>query len=350
MRVRVLLLSVVYASVCAWTTVPYAATLHSKPAHATPAKRRVRMDAASSPPSELPGNYVQPYTMALGVSTSAILCAELVPGAGLGVIAATKGPVYLGRIAAISTLPLLASFLLALRSAAAVGPSRLRSETYQRLNLGVALSSLLAVVVSPRPPLSVVIARAGCALLCLEVWSQSSGSAGNPLAEMVTIVRDTVGSVCRSAQLMLTGGKGGVDTKPLLSRSYAILAASFGALAVSSLAAPEMTANALYPLAAPVLAPGRAASWASLVAITAYTLADAAARGRIGASTFRLLNLGLLLSCVAHLSTQLLPIIASGAALAISPLASALSVSTFAVGGLHVALLIVTAFVRFGVR
>ena len=114
--------------------------------------------------------YCGPYSTALGVSAAAVLCSEIIVMPGRAV-APAAGPalMWLGRLSACTQLPALAAGLLALRAAARAGPARLRSDTYQRLNLAVAASSLLAVAGRPRPDVSVIVARAGTAMLCLEV-------------------------------------------------------------------------------------------------------------------------------------------------------------------------------------
>ena len=80
------------------------------------------------PASERPGNYVGHYSMALGVSVSAVLCSELVPTSALAISGAH---LWVGRVAACGGLPLLVAHALRLKSAAVVGPTRLRSATYR---------------------------------------------------------------------------------------------------------------------------------------------------------------------------------------------------------------------------
>ena len=263
------------------------------------------------PASERPGNYVDPYSMALGVSVSAVLCSELVPQTSA--LAVSGAHLWVGRVAACSGLPLLVACFLALKSAAVVGPTRLRSATYQRLNLAVALTSILAVAVPPRPLLACVIGRVGSALLCLEVWSQSSGvPQSDPVLQMVgevgAIAKGAAGSAAACVGLLLPWGgaaeAGNAGARPGAARGYALAAVALGGLAAWSLAAPAAAAAAYWPAAGPALGAARGASTAGLAAACAATLADAASRGRLGASTFRLLNLGLLAATAAHLASQ----------------------------------------------
>ena len=137
---------------------------------AAPARPTLMKMAQEVPASEMPGTYVKPYSMALGVSTAAVLCSELVPRVSATAMAAA--PFWLGRAASCTGLPLVIASFLVLVDASHVGPDQLRSDVCQRLNLALALTSIIAVVTSPRPDVSVIIARSGSALLCLEVWSQ----------------------------------------------------------------------------------------------------------------------------------------------------------------------------------
>jgi hypothetical protein len=268
---------------------------------------RAPADEQPLAPADRPGNYVSPYSMALGVSSSAILCSELLPGAGVGPIVLAAGwPTWLGRAAGCTSLPMLVTCFLALRNAAKVGPKRLRSGTYQRLNLALALSSIFAVVLPPRPNLSVTAARAGAALLCLEVWSQSSGTtAGDPLQEVRSMVESIAHGLSNTVHLLRTGGAPVDARRPLAARIYAALSLALGAAAVSSVWWPATTASAMWPVVAPALSScGRDTAAFSLAAVGAYTLADGAARGRLGASTFVLVNKGMLLWSSAHLAIQ----------------------------------------------
>ena len=217
------------------------------------------------------------------------------------------------RVAACSGLPLLVACFLALKSAAVVGPTRLRSATYQRLNLAVALTSILAVAVPPRPLLACIVGRVGSALLCLEVWSQSSGvPQSDPVLQMVGRGRrdrqgrgGLGGRVRRPPPSLGRRRRGGQRRRaPRRGARYALAAVALGGLAAWSLAAPAAAAAAYWPAAGPALGAARGASTAGLAAACAATLADAASRGRLGASTFRLLNLGLLAATAAHLASQ----------------------------------------------
>ena len=91
-----------------------------------------------------PGNYVSAYTSALGVSVAATMCSELVPLPG-SIDAAVP---IVGRMAACMSVPLLCGSFAALRFAARAGPPLLRTRVFERLNLGLALSSVAAGVIT----------------------------------------------------------------------------------------------------------------------------------------------------------------------------------------------------------
>lgn len=245
----------------------------------TPLLSTTPVEPPVEPPYERPGNYVQPYSSALGVSTAAVLCGELVPIPGFDVVTTS----LLGRLAACTSLPLLWCTLAAMRVAAVKGPSLLRLPSFERLNLGIALSSLAACVVSPRPVVSVLVARGGTALLCLEVWSKWSGAtSGDPVSEVVALLRGLCGGLQRAVGLCfagVTGGVGGTASSlgaPAAVRAYAALALAHVIFALSLLCGPSSVA-ALWPLASPGVNSMRvAASSSILTAACATTLADLA--------------------------------------------------------------------------
>ena len=305
---------------------------------------RVALSELKPKPGDRPGNFVQPYTSALGVSAAAILCGELIPIPG----SADTAVPLLGRVAACTSLPLLCTAFVVLRAAAKVGPPMLRTVPYQRLNLGVAVSSVSAVVVAPMPIISVIVARAGSALLCLEIWSQGSeAKSGDPLAEITAVVKSVVASVRRALTLLfgalparrraassLEGnGAGAVDaTGPA---GFAALFFAYCGLAVAALAAPPAATAALWPAVAPGMGSARTAvSTALLSAVCALSLGDVAA-SRQPSSTgdelrpWRWLNRALLASASAHVALQALAAGLSlrrgGLALAASPLGASAS-------------------------
>jgi hypothetical protein len=307
----------------------------------SPAKRSaVRLELS---PRDTPGNYVQPFSSALAVSTAGMLLGELIPVPG-SVDAAVP---ILGRVAAISSVPLLVASFAALRTAAFVGPKLLRSQPYVRLtyapaadwpnprrtperrsrtmpvssrSLFLALSSVLACALAPMPVLSVVVARGGSALLCLEVWSHSSSGAGDPLKEATAALATLVAAGRRTGALLLDGlpfrsgsASGSADSRAPLVHADARLPARFAALALAhaalALLAPR-AAGAIWPLAAPGSGAVRiACSTSVLAAGAAAILADVAASRPAAAATaalapFRRLNAALGFSALAHLVVQ----------------------------------------------
>ena len=94
----------------ATTTAALVAPTSPHPLIRAPARRLAAPALAAAaedelPASERPGNYVDPYSMALGVSVSAVLCSELVPQTSA--LAVSGAHLWLGRVAACSGLPLL---------------------------------------------------------------------------------------------------------------------------------------------------------------------------------------------------------------------------------------------------
>jgi len=274
------------------------------------------VSTAEMQPFERPGNYVQPYGSALGVSVAAVLCGELIRVPGTADVAVS----VCGRLAGTTSLPLLGASLAVLRAASFTGPALLATLTCQRLNLGIALSSVAACIIgSPRPVLSVVVARVGTALLCLEVWSKFSGAnAGDPVSEVTTALKSTAQAVRRTIDLFCAGLGGGAPdgaeaavTSSAVTANYAALALVQIAIALAVCASPSAAVPALYPVASPGSGAARnAASSAILSAVCATTLADAAATrtphssGQQQLQPFRWLNRAMLASASAALAVQ----------------------------------------------
>ena len=274
--------------------------------------------------SDQPGNYVAPYSSALGVSTAAILCGELIclPGAASTALA--------GRAAACSSLPLICCAFHILRTAAMSGPVLLGQPQQKRLNIGLALSNLVAVlpVFAPLPVMPVVIARGGSALLCFEVWSKGlvGGKAGDPFAEVIGVVREVVAAMLRAVELLAKGGAPAV---------FSMVALGHCGLIGAAMAAPAATAAAWWPAAAPGLGGARvAASTALLSACSAVLLGDVAANRQAGGTGDELrpwnelrpwmwLNRALLLSSAAHVAVQCAALAASWGGAGLAPLAIA---------------------------
>ena len=275
--------------------------LHSAPARLRPLpSRRGVARATEAKPSERPGNYVQPYSSALGVSAAATICGELIKIPG----SADAATPWLGRVAACTPLPVLIACFVVLRQAASVGPALLRTPTYERLNLGLAASCILACALAPMPVLPVIVARGGSALLCLEVYSQlsSTATAGNLFSEANAALQSLVGMIGRAASLLIQGSGA--------AQAYAGLALIYLGYALASCVAPPAVA-ALWPAASPGAGAMRlAGSSASLTAVTLATLADAADErpGYVGTAksprAFRWLNQALLISAISHLAVQ----------------------------------------------
>ena len=291
--------------------------------------------------SDQPGNYVAPYSSALGVSTAAILCGELIclPGAASTALA--------GRAAACSSLPLICCAFHILRTAAMSGPVLLGQPQQKRLNIGLALSNLVAVlpVFAPLPVMPVVIARGGSALLCFEVWSKGlgGGKAGDPFAEVIGVIGEVIAALLRAVELLTKGGA------PAL---FSMVALGHCGLIGAAIAAPAATAAAWWPAAAPALGGARVAvSTALLSACSAVLLGDVAANrvgitggsacsavllgdvaaNRVGITggtgdelrQWRWLNRALLLSSAAHVAVQCAAVGASWGGVGLSPLAIA---------------------------
>jgi len=295
-------------------------------------------------PRDRPGNYVSAYSSALGVSAAAVLCGELIPMPG------AKTVPLAGRVAACTALPLLCTAFAVLREAAKVGPSKLQTLPIQRLNLGLALSSVASVVIGrPLPVLSVIVARAGSALLCLEVWSQGAAAkAGDPAAEVTAALRGVFEMCRRTIQLLLSERAAAL---------FSAIALGYLALLLAVVLAPKAALAALWPAVTPLGATGAraAASAAGLASVVSLNLADVSA-GRKASSSgdelrpWRWLNRALLLSAALHLMVQALAGLTGGggegalAALWSSGRVCAQSCTLAAVQVLHVATIALCAW------
>ena len=291
---------------------------------------RIYSTSAELQPFERPGNYVQPYGSALGVSAAAVLCGELIKVPG-SVEASVS---ILGRLSALTSLPLIIASLAVLRSAARTGPELLSTPTYERLNLGVALASVAACIISPRPVVSVIIARVGTGLLCLEVWSKfSSAKAGDPISEVTSAVMGFARAVRRTIDLLIEGLEGDGDADPAATpravpACYAALSLAQIAIACVACTLPAAL-PAVYPIASPGLDAARTAtSSAVIAAVCATTLADAAAtRPPSGSGTalrpFRLLNRAMLASAATSIIVQVAAGAMGASALSVAALGGA---------------------------
>ncbi|KIZ02271.1 hypothetical protein MNEG_5685 [Monoraphidium neglectum] len=183
---------------------------------------------------------------------------------------------------------LVAGWLRALQEAKV--HNRLGSDTYKRLALGLLYAAVLALVVNLRFIAMLGAALVGWSFISLGATAYLSsrlyeaGSGGrSPLADRVEIVKSAFSNVASCLTL----------PKSLYGAYYSLVAVSSLGLFLWLF---PVNATPLFPAG---LAPlGQyltqiSAVGAVLQGITAFTLKDAADRGRLGASTFRLLNLAL---------------------------------------------------------
>uniref|UniRef100_A0A7S1TFP9 Uncharacterized protein n=2 Tax=Compsopogon caeruleus TaxID=31354 RepID=A0A7S1TFP9_9RHOD len=199
------------------------------------------------------------------------------------------GVEILGAVALSATnVALAASVMYSLRKAAVAG--RLGSETYRRLNLGLFANSLTAVVFilrhaiffSPGALQVVVLANLLTAIVCLRIWSVSVRHENRNVAIAALVgVRRTFASLA-----------GAVRPRNGTSLIYAVL---FWLLASISGGAMFLPSPSQLSSGAPLVAAIRlwAAQQGFLHGAVLYSLKDASDRGRLSASTFRNLNLGL---------------------------------------------------------
>ena len=256
------------------------------------------------------------YTAAGAASGAAWTACALValsshPNAALNAACGLRHNVLTVAQAIAMPLPIAWAVTSSLNSAANVGWHRLRSATYRRLNLGLAVANAwmaAAVINMPAfaygydmyPPLLKLAAAAAhtlTALLGLGVWVRTvePTSSGHYVPR---IVRGFVGSCITLAP------KGATDDPEAAAgrdgrAEYAMCAALFTWFAVLPVVSP-------FPLATVPAILGKrmsraASGWTFLAAVIAYVLKDAAERGRSSASTFATLRKGLALGSGAHL-------------------------------------------------
>jgi len=212
-------------------------------------------------------------------------------------------------------LPLLWSVFDALQAAASNGWDRLKSATYRRLNLGAAAASLwlaAAAVWAPAfatghnmyPPALKAAAAAAhmfTAAICLGAWGRCVDSSPGPVSGhyVPRITRGFIGSLWRLAP---SGASDDPDAAAGRDgrNEWALAALLFGYFSVLPVVSP-------FPLATVPAILGKRLSRAVsgftfLSAVVAFTLKDAAERGRATASTFKTLRRGLGLGCASHLA------------------------------------------------
>lgn len=207
-------------------------------------------------------------------------------------------------------LPMAWAVVASLHSAATAGWDRLRSATYRRLNLGLAGASLWMAAAAFKMPwfaygydmyppalkLFATVAHAATALLCLGVWVRTvTMYCGHYVPR---IVRGVVGSIMKLVPSSVSDDPdtpAGRDGR----NEFALCAAMFTWFAV-------LPVCSAFPLATVPAILGKRMSrafsaWSLLGAVVAYTLKDAAERGRLSASTFLTLRKGMALGSAAHL-------------------------------------------------
>eukprot|EP00931_Biecheleriopsis_adriatica_P081315 TRINITY_DN54640_c0_g1_i1.p1 TRINITY_DN54640_c0_g1~~TRINITY_DN54640_c0_g1_i1.p1 ORF type:complete len:397 (+),score=55.67 TRINITY_DN54640_c0_g1_i1:69-1193(+) len=211
-------------------------------------------------------------------------------------------------------LPLVWAVVTSLRSAACVGWDRLKSVTYRRLNLGLAVASFwLSAAAAFMPafatgydmyPSTLKLAAAAShfltAVLCLGVWARTVTSSPPPMSGhyVPRMVRGFVGSVLSlpSGAMDDPDSPAGRDGR----NEYAICSLLLGWFTVLPIISP-------FPLATvPAILGTRlsraASAFVFLAAVVSYVLKDAAERGRLHASTFKKLRRGLAVGTAAHLA------------------------------------------------
>lgn len=217
-------------------------------------------------------------------------------------------------------LPMAWAVVASLRSAAMVGWDRMRSATYRRLNLGLAGASLWMAAAAFKMPwfasinrydmyppalkLFATASHTATALLCLGVWVRTVDMyCGHYVPR---IVRGVVGSIMKLVPASVSDdpdAPAGRDGR----NEFALLAALFAWFAV-------LPVCSAFPLATVPAILGKRMSrafsgWSLLGAVVAYTLKDAAERGRLSASTFLTLRKGMALGSAAHLAVIALKLI-----------------------------------------
>lgn len=204
---------------------------------------------------------------------------------------ATPTPLVAGLTQVVGATFFLASSVSWCLANAALG-NRLSGNTYQRLSLGLAAwgaVSLAAVQIFP-PVAATTTAQAvfsGLAgVVALSAGTTFQSASGRTLAAQPSaLAQDFVASV----QGMLS-----YETPMVAAYSVATKVAGLLVAACWAGVIPGIEGS---PLSQPVGALGKtalriAAAGALLATYALFTLADAAKRGRLGASTFKLLNLG----------------------------------------------------------
>lgn len=208
-------------------------------------------------------------------------------------------------------LPLVWAVASSLSSAAQAGWGRLRSATYRRLNLGLALASAWAAAAVFKMPwfaygydmyppalkLLATAAHALTALLCIGTWVRTvePTSTGHYVPRIVRGLAGSIMSIVPKAASDDPTSLEGRDGRAEL----ALCCALFTWFAVLPVVSP-------FPLATVPTILGKrmsraASAWTWLAAVVCYVLKDAAERGRSTASTFVTLRRGIAIGSGLHL-------------------------------------------------
>ncbi|KAG8467676.1 hypothetical protein KFE25_006728 [Diacronema lutheri] len=211
---------------------------------------------------------------------------------------------------ALSALPIFLATFAALAAASDAGWKRLSSQTYRRLNLGLAAASVWCAAAAvgaaglsggrtTYPPsllAGALVAHGATAAHCVRVWSRSLS--GRP-PTLLRIVRGVLGSLWRLAPTACSDDPD--EDRAADGRN------EFATLTLGFLAGAALSVFAPFPLATVPSFLGRRLSraygaWLLLAAVSMFCCKDAAERGRLNASTFRMLSGGVAASASFHIA------------------------------------------------
>ena len=280
---------------------------------AKPAKiLRVALSEATGPAPAVANAYTLSGLATSAVWTASAWCLLSVhPNSAINAACGMRHNVLTILQALALPLPLCWAVTSSLQSAATVGWDRLRSQTYRRLNLGLAAASfwMLAAVLKMSwfatgysmypPPLKAVAAavHAITGVLAMGVWVRAvtPTSSGHYVPR---IVRGLAGSITNLAPKDVSDDPDAPTGRDQRA-SYALLTALFTWFAVLPVVSP-------FPMATVPAILGKrmsraASGWTFLAGVVSYCLKDAVERGRSSASTFATLRKGLAIGTGAHL-------------------------------------------------